>query len=142
MKRDYANYHVGLKVLLKRGNKILFLTDAAMQKLDLPGGRIDNVEHEVPLPKIIAREVREELGKTIRYKLGLPLFQYRRHVASRNLHVFITVYDAIFLSGMIKLSFEHSDYQWVDPKKLKLTSKDFFHKEEYLAFKKYFESLS
>lgn len=142
MKRDYANYHVGLKVLLKKGNKVLFLTDAPMQKLDLPGGRIDNVEHEVPLSKIIAREVREELGKTVKYKLGLLLFQYRRHVVSRNLHIFITVYDATFLSGTIKLSPEHSDYRWVDPKKFKITSKDFFHKEEYRAFKKYFESIA
>ena len=63
MKRDYANYQVALKVLLRRGDEVLFLriTDPLMC-FDLPGGRIDNVETKTPLARILAREVREELA--------------------------------------------------------------------------------
>lgn len=43
-KRACAIYHVGLKVLLKKGDEFLFLTDAVGKHFDLPGGRIDDVE--------------------------------------------------------------------------------------------------
>ena len=140
-KRAYAIYHVGLKVLLKKGNEFLFLTDAVGKHFDLPDGRIDDVEHTTPLTEVIAREVSEELGEEIKYKLGKPVFQFRRHFESKGLHIFLTVYEAEYLSGEIKLSAEHSDFQWINPRKIDLKEEQFFHKEEYLAFKKYFENL-
>ncbi len=90
MKRDYANYQVALKVLLRRGDEVLFLriTDPLMC-FDLPGGRIDNVETKTPLARILAREVREELGVDVRYTLGAPLFQFRRYVASHKIYNFL-----------------------------------------------------
>jgi hypothetical protein len=48
------------------------------------------------------------------------------------------VYEAKHLSGKVKLSDEHTKYQWINPKKFEFSQKDFLHKEEYLAFKKYF----
>lgn len=141
VKRAYAIYHVGLKVLLKKGDEFLFLTDAVGKHFDLPGGRIDDVEHMTPLTEVIAREVGEELGEAVKYKLGKPVFQFRRHFESKGLHIFLTVYEAEYLSGEIKLSSEHSDLQWINPKKVDLKEEQFFHKEEYLAFKKYFENL-
>ena len=140
-KRAYAIYHVGLKVLLKKGDEFLFLTDAVGKRFDLPGGRIDDVEHTTPLIEVIAREVGEELGEELKYKLGKPVFQFRRHFESKELHIFLTVYEADYLSGEIKLSTEHSNYQWINPRKVDLKEEDFFHKEEYLAFEKYFENL-
>jgi len=142
IKKAYATYHVGLKILLKKEDEFLFLTDAVGKHLDLPGGRIDDVEHNVPLTEVIAREVGEELGEEMKYKLGKPVFQFRRHFESKNMHVFLTVYEAEYLSGEIQLSDEHSNYQWINPRKVDLTEKDFFHKEEYLAFKMYFENLA
>lgn len=140
-KRTHATYHVGLKVLLRKENEFLFLTDAIGKHLDLPGGRIDDVEHNLPLTEVIAREVEEELGEEIKYKLGKPVFQFRRHFESKGLHIFLTVYEAEYLSGEIRLSDEHNNYQWINPRKVDLKEKDFFHKEEYLAFKAYFENL-
>ena len=140
-KRAYAMYHVGLKILLKKGDEFLFLTSDDGRHLDLPGCRIDDIEHTVPLPEVIAREVREELGEGVKYKLGKPVFQFRRHFEQWGWHIFLTVYEADWLSGNIQLSAEHSKYQWLHPKKADLKEKDFFHKEEYLAFKKYFENL-
>ena len=142
MKRDYAMYHVALKALLKKGDKILFLTFGSRENLDLPGGRIDTVENNVPLEKILAREVREELGKTVKYKLGKPVFQFRRRFFTKDkkkVQIFLTVYEAQFLSGTIKISFEHNGYCWINPKTYKFKEKDFSCREEYLAFKNYFK---
>lgn len=140
-KRVHAIYHVGLKILLRKGGVFLFLTDASGKHFDLPGGRIDDVEHTTPLTEVIAREAEEELGEEVKYKLGKPIFQFRRHFESKGLHIFLTVYEAEYLSGEIKLSAEHSNLQWINPKKVDLKEEQFSHKEEYLAFKKYFENL-
>jgi len=60
-KRDYANYHVGLKILLRKDNEFLFLRTPNGKQFDLPGGRIDDIEHNVPLVEVIERKVCEEL---------------------------------------------------------------------------------
>ncbi len=142
MKRDYGIFQVALKVLLRQGDKVLLLRMNDDDKwLDLPGGRIDDVEYRVPLEKIIAREVREELGPEVKYVLGKPLFHFRRERHNKDANapfVFLVVYDAEWTAGEIKLSFEHSSYEWIDPKTYILKRLDFGQDEEYRAFKKYF----
>lgn len=137
MKRDFALYHVGLKILLWKGNKILLLRTAERKLWDLPGGRIDDVESKTPLMKVLKREVREELGSGVKYKIGRPAFQFRRFVYSRGVYALHTVYEARYISGKIKLSSEHASYEWIDSKRYRFAGKDFFNREEYNAFKKY-----
>ncbi|MFA5013718.1 MAG: NUDIX hydrolase [Candidatus Paceibacterota bacterium] len=136
-----ATYNVAMKILLKKGNKVLLLKYFSDGLTDLPGGRIDNNEYDLPIEKIIKREVQEELGKNLKYKLGKPAFQFRRYFKKTGHRIFITVYEAKYISGNIKLSREHNDYEWVDPKKVRATQKSFTGKEEYLAFKNYFKTL-
>lgn len=141
MKRDYGVFQAALKIVLHRGDKILFLRDNNARKTwDWPGGRIDNVEYETPLEKIIAREVREELGSRVKYVLGKPVFTLRRWTMwnGEKTCIFCVFYDARFISGEIKLSSEHTAYEWIDPKNFRMKRSDFNHKEEYPAFKKYF----
>lgn len=140
IKKKQEIYHVSMKVLLRDKDKVLLLYDSAENNLDLPGGRIDNTEKDIPLSEIIKREVQEELGMEIKYKLGSPAFQFRRYFQKENLHVFITVYEAEFLSGEIKLSSEHGRYQWMNLKNLELEKISFFSEEEYSAFKNFFEN--
>lgn len=136
MKKDYGIYQVALKILLKKGDKFLFLRGAKDRYWDWPGGRIDNLESRTPLAHVLAREVREELGK-IKYKLGKPVFHYRRFFSPRKLFIFITVYEAKYISGAIKLSEEHSSCQWLNPKKHKFRARDFWSREEYNEFMRY-----
>lgn len=138
MKRDYATYQVGLKILLRKRRKILFLRAANKRTVDQPGGRIDNVEAKIPLEKIIAREVKEELGN-VKYTLGAPLFQFRRYIQKYKRWVFLTVYDARFISGKIKLSPEHSGHMWIDPKTYQFSKYDFVNEEERKTFMGYFK---
>ena len=139
MKRDYGIYQAALKLLLRRGDMVLFLRSDDGKYWDLPGGRIDNVEAETPLPEILAREVKEELGSAIRYKLGRPIFQFRRYFSPGHIYILQTVYDGMYLSGGIKLSHEHSSYTWIKPGKIMLKKVDFDNNEEYLAFRDYFK---
>jgi len=133
-----ANYHVSLKVLLRKEDEFLMLVDTSDDRLELPGGRIDETEHKSPFEKIIAREVKEELGDAIRYRLGKIAFSYRRHFENRGFHVLINVYEAEYLSGEINISDEHCGFKWVDPKKVVFKREQFFSDEEYIAFKNYF----
>lgn len=143
MTKNYATYWVAFKMLLEKDGKFLFLTVAdkilGFSLLDLPGGRADENEGVVPIKKILEREVREELGNNIKYKIGEPIFQYRRYNPIKTIYNLITVYEGKYISGSIKLSFEHTKYQWLDPKKYKFKEKEFYTKEEYKAFKNYFK---
>ena len=144
MKRDYATYQVALKIFLRKGRNVLFLKDEN-GKWDLPGGRIDNVESKIPLENILAREVREELGREVKYDLKLPAVQFRRHIDSHNIYNLITVYEAEYKNGTIILSHEHTHYEWLDPRTYPFKQKDFcasqkefYTHEEYKALMKYF----
>lgn len=127
---------MALKLALWDRKKILLLRDKRFGWLDLPGGRADDNEYEKPLEKILAREVREEIG-AVRYTLGKPAFQYRRWHHSRGIYILTTVYEARYLSGGITLSEEHASYEWVDPAAVRLSPRSFTTKEEYRAFQKY-----
>lgn len=138
MQIAYANYHVGLKIILKKGDEFLFLKNPNNTQFDLPGGRIDNHEDTTPLKLILDREIREELGEDLKYQLGNPAFQFRWFIAEKNWQIFLTVYEAKYLSGEIQISDEHSDYVWINPKEYTFTKEDFTNDEEYLAFMDYF----
>jgi len=139
--KAYAIYQVSLKALIRKGDDFLFLRTPKRKLFDLPGGRIDEVEGRVPIYKIIEREVAEELGDKLKYKLGKLAFQFRRD-SKKHPPVFIAVYEAEYLSGEPQLSNEHSGYQWINPKKDDLKMEEFFDEEEYLAFRTYFNNLA
>ena len=145
MKKDYGTFQVGLKILFRKGGKVLLLRmNDDDQWLDLPGGRIDKVEYRTPLEKIIAREVREELGAKVKYILGKPFFHFRRARRQEDAHprfVFLAVYDAQWKAGEITLSHEHLSYEWIDPKTYILKQSDFGNSEEYRAFRNYFKTI-
>ena len=141
MKKEYAIYWVAFKILLKKNNKVLFLTDSWRGFLDLPGGRADDNEGKIPIEKILQREVKEELGEDIKYALGKPLFQFRRHNIKKKIYNLITVYEAKYLSGAVNLSSEHSRYEWIDFENYKFKEIYFHNKVEYEVFRKYFKKL-
>ena len=141
MKRDYGVFHVGLKVLMQKGGEFLFLRDETGKIWDWPGGRIDNVEVKTPLGKIIAREIKEELGSKVKYKLGPPIFQFRRYFKSRDIWIFQTYYLAKYISGEIKLSREHTSYKWLNPKQIKtLKTNEFYGPRERKVFLNYLKT--
>lgn len=138
---EYANFNISLKLILCKGDRILILTETKNGCLDFPGGRIEKNEKDMPLKDLFKREIEEELGKDVKYEILDPVIQYRRHKDSIVTPVLVTVYEANYLSGEIKLSSEHNHYEWVDPKTYNLKDKKFQNEEKRLAFENYFQKL-
>jgi len=135
----YATFNVSFKLILKKNNKILLLTESATGFLDFPGGRIERNEIKLPIKDLFKREVEEELGKDVKYKILRPVIQYRRYNKYTKMHALITAYEARYLSGQIKLSAEHNKHEWVDPKKYNLKDKKINNEEERKIFEDYFK---
>ena len=114
MPGEIATYQVGSKMLLRKDGKILFLK-CDDEKWDLPGGRIDAIEHLVRLEDILAREIREELGPEVRYRVVKPAVHFRRYYRKIDKHIFLVAFEAEHESGDIALSHEHIGHEWIDP---------------------------
>ncbi len=138
MPREIAQYHVGLKVILRRGEDYLFLhfnNPSGGSYYDWPGGRIDVGEEDVDLINILDREIREELGPDVQYKLGNPAFVSRRFFPNDNLKIFLVIFEAELLDGEIKLSNEHLHFEWLKPESVMRA--EFVNETEYQAWIKY-----
>lgn len=138
MKREIANYHVGLKALIRRGDEYLFLhfrNPWGASYYDWPGGRIDVGEEDIPLLDILQREIREELGADFRCEIGAPAFVSRRFFPDAGLNILLVMFEARYVSGDIKLSEEHGKFEWLTPDSA--DPKQFVNKDEYDAWIQY-----
>ena len=138
MDHHHARYEVSFKLLLRRDDRFLVLVDTVHGKIDFPGGRTTEDEYETPLIEILHREVREELGEEVRYEIGRPILQFRRHFPSA--HVFLTLFEGTYVSGEMKISDEHQSGDWMRADEiLAIDPSRFFSPEEYQALKAYLE---
>jgi len=92
---------------------------------DFPGGRIDKGEEDVPLPDVIRREVAEELGPEVKFKIDSHPVAVGRHMVPKefhnlgyDVHVLLVLFTGDYLGGEIKVSAEHGRADWVDLKKI------------------------
>ena len=127
--RDF--YQISLKLILKNGKGEVLLMKAQNKDTyagfyDLPGGRINVDEFEVPLPDILRREVREEIGN-VQYDLNQHPVAVARHlipasisVHKRDVHVLYLLYKGLYKSGEVTVSREHTGLAWVDPHNVQL----------------------
>ena len=139
MNRKHANFYIAFKILLRKGDEFLFLRLSSgefLNILDLPGGRAEEGEEEIPIEEILKREIEEEIGKNVKYKIGKLIFQHYRRVNKP--YVLVSVYEGEYLSGDIELSSEHLGYEWINPKTYHFKKEEFFSEKEYFTFRKYF----
>lgn len=137
-------YFVAVKVFLEKDGQFLITKDK-WNAWDLPGGRIKKDEFETPLDAVVARKMREELGETVKYKLGKPVV-FMRHerqeagLDGQTVRIFAVGYEAEWLEGEPVLGVHHTEMKWVDPKTFK--PEDYFTGgwlkgvQEYVALKK------
>jgi ADP-ribose pyrophosphatase YjhB (NUDIX family) len=124
-------FMISLKVLLKndRGEYLLLKTPSQTPgwfgKYDLPGGRINDDEVEIDFHELIDREIKEEAGPKIKYKLRkdpVALAKYRFKDGRCILYI---LFEARYISGQIVISDEHTEYRW---EKVTLKNSDkYFH---------------
>ncbi len=120
--RDF--YSVSLKVFLKNDRGEVLILKSLMGGsyegfYDLPGGRINIDEFETPFEDIIKREVGEEIGE-VNFDLILkPVGIGRIAIIKKGsplgvpVHALNVFVEAIYKSGEIKISDEHTGFQWV-----------------------------
>lgn len=108
-------FHVSIKLVLTNaeGRFLLLLNPPENGgKYDLPGGRINSNEVNLPISEAIAREITEELGE-IRYELNPVPTGYGMCISRRGNPTFYLVFDAKLTSGNIIMSQEHKGFSWV-----------------------------
>lgn len=124
--QEKDTYFVAVKLFLEKDGQLFIFKDK-WGDWDLPGGRIKTDEFNVPLEKIIARKMKEELGNDVQYSLGSPVV-FMRHErqetqTNQTARIFAIGYQAGLESGEPKLGNHHVEMKWVDT--------DSFKPEEY-----------
>ena len=140
-------YNISLKIFLKNDKgEILALKAVADSTLagfyDFPGGRINNDEFETDYETLIKRELEEEIGLDVQYKLSLKPVSFGRHnyfskSQNKDIRILWLCFGAQYLSGKIKISPEHSGFAWLNFSKIKL--EDYFTAGPLEAVKRYLE---
>lgn len=124
-------FQISLKLILKnKSGEILILkslkSDPMHGYYDFPGGRITEEEYKKSFLLIIKREVTEELGPKVRYKIDMRPVSLGMHNPYPKNHknhrsVLWVFFEADYLGGDIKLSSEHTGYKWITLKRKDLT---------------------
>jgi 8-oxo-dGTP pyrophosphatase MutT (NUDIX family) len=140
---SHALYQVTVKLQLMHGDKLLTLTTPD-NFIDFPGGRIDDTEQGLAMEDVLAREIREELGEGLRYRIVDTAFvAYRSYDwDGETKHVLAVHYRAEYIRGDIELSDEHKQFAWVEPAALYGKGERFCSSDEYNHFHTYYSALA
>jgi 8-oxo-dGTP pyrophosphatase MutT (NUDIX family) len=112
--KTIATFEVGLKAFLVRHGRLLLVRErVAPQLWELPGGRFDAGEETTSTSVILARELGEELGNSLRWELVGLRDAWVRPAPERSTHVFLLGFECRWLAEEIVLSEEHVESRWV-----------------------------
>jgi 8-oxo-dGTP pyrophosphatase MutT (NUDIX family) len=137
---NFAYYEATIKILLKKDDKILALTTSG-GLLDFPGGRIDETEVDLALTEVLKREVAEELGEDVEFKVGNLAFVSKRQY-TKDMKIFRALaifYEAKYISGKIALSDEHTISEWIKPAELLSRDNKYMTPDEEAQLRAYFK---
>ena len=130
--------------VIVRNGKILVLRARAgnVEFYDFPGGRIDPDEFNTPYEDIIKRELGEEIGTGVKYKLILKPVSFSRHYyfserQNKNIRILLLFFEAEYLGGKIKISPEHIGCDWLDLAQMKIDK--YFTKGRLEGVKRYLD---
>jgi len=134
MSRPHGIYQVSLKVFLKNSAGQVLVLKASEEgsyrgSYDLPGGRINADEFRLSFMEVLYREIQEEVGNVDCLIKENPVSLGRHFVpkgplrddSMQFLYVF---FEGEYRGGDIKISPEHTSYEWVDLKTIPL--EDYF----------------
>lgn len=134
-------FMISLKVLMKnkKGEYLLLKSPAKTKgwlgKYDLAGGRINDNEVNLDFHKLIDREIKEEVGPKVKYKIRKDPVALCKYQINDGRCILYILFEAKYLSGKIKISDEHTDYLW--QKLNEKNAKIYFHKKFTELFKTY-----
>jgi 8-oxo-dGTP diphosphatase len=107
--------YLALKAIVVKNNKILILKrsvkeDSFSGQWDIPGGKINF--GETP-EKALKREIKEETGLSVSSFKPVRTWTFFKN---KNTQVIGITMLCKYKSGRVKLSKEHEDFKWIDPK--------------------------
>ncbi len=114
---------VATKAFIMHRGKVLILKEASKYKdgtnvgrYDIAGGR---VEPGQKFDESLLREVKEETGLKVKIGRAFYVGEWRPVVRGEQWQIVGTFFECKALSGKVKLSEDHEDYKWIDPKDFK-----------------------
>lgn len=136
---NHALFQVAVKAIVRHEDKILVLM-THNDRVDFPGGRMDQTEVDIPITEVLKREVIEELGSEFKFKLNdFALISKRKYHDNDKEHNILAIYyDVNFITGELQISDEHKEIRWVKPDELLPLEEQFESKDEFEQFKQYF----
>jgi 8-oxo-dGTP diphosphatase len=111
---------VATKALLLYKGKVLILREADKYKDGTNSGKYDvvggRVEPGQKFDDSLLREIKEETGLVA--KIGKPFYvgEWRPIVRGEQWQIVATFFECTVKSNKIRLSVDHDEYQWIDPK--------------------------
>jgi len=135
---DYAYFQVSVKAILKKDDRILLL-ETPDGYYDFPGGRIDESEIDMNMHDVLNREISEELGDELNFKIKHLIFTSRRHYNKGNTdyRLIVLYYLAEYVDGDIKLSDEHATSRWIYPSDILDAPDKFMSNDEYEQYRNF-----
>ena len=124
------------KAFINKGGEVLVLFDL-QSELDFPGGKVQ--EGETNFDQSLKREVKEETGLEIEVGDIFHRWYYEYLPGDYNYGKvsFMVVFECEYAGGEVKISNEHSRYEWVSKSNYRKLNND---SEEFRALEKYFEN--
>ncbi len=106
--------HNGKVLILRESTK--YQSGANIGKFDVVGGRVEPGQR---FDESLAREIKEETGLNV--KIGKPFFvnEWRPVVKGEQWQIVGTFFECVADSDNVKLSNDHDDHKWIDPKEYK-----------------------
>ena len=137
---DDALFCVGQKAFIEKDGKILVIFNL-VEDIDFPGGKIQEDEAKErnvgSLINSLKREVKEETDLNIDVFDPFAVWYHQFPKNHRNYPkgVYVVGFKCKYLSGDVKLSDEHNNFEWVDKSNYEKLNdgSDYFY-----ALKKYF----
>ena len=111
-----SRFQVAIKAFTLRRGELLMVREAAGRRLwELPGGRVEVGEEQLPPEAVLRRELWEELGRAFEVEIQRPIATWVRKPAPprRKSFVFLVGLLCRYRRGEIELSDEHVEYRWM-----------------------------
>jgi ADP-ribose pyrophosphatase YjhB (NUDIX family) len=130
MKKDMiiVNFRVAVKAFIVEGERLFAIKrvgdDVQSPNIwEIPGGRLELGEDPI---LGVMREIREETGMYIDVKYPMTIRHFER---ADGQIITMIVFLCKPRGGEMKISDEHSDFEWIDIENCEEKLTDFFHKE-------------
>ena len=119
-----TQFHVGVIITLYNDNGEILMAKRAPQKTHAPNtwenisGAVEAGEQPI---EALKRELAEELGGSVKYKIG-PVYNTFQTTLQNGRNIIGISFLCEYLGGQIKLNPEHTDYCWISlPEAINLT---------------------